>query len=50
LKACQPSTRVTVATDLTLPGEIVRTRTVAEWKKEAPPDLERRPSVFLILA
>lgn len=50
LKVCQPSTRVTVATDLTLPGEIIRTRTVAEWKREAPPDLERHPSVFLILA
>jgi 16S rRNA (cytidine1402-2'-O)-methyltransferase len=50
LQACQPSTRVTVATDLTLPGEMIRTRTVAAWKKEAPPDLDRRPSVFLILA
>jgi 16S rRNA (cytidine1402-2'-O)-methyltransferase len=50
LRACQPSTRVAVATDLTLQGEIVRTRSVAEWKKLAPPDLERRPTVFLLLA
>jgi 16S rRNA (cytidine1402-2'-O)-methyltransferase len=50
LQACQPSTRIAVATELTLPGESIRTRTVAEWKKEAPPDLERRPSVFLMLA
>lgn len=46
----QPATRLTVATDLTLPGESVRTRTIAEWKKVPPPDLERRPTVFLILA
>lgn len=50
LQTCQPSTRVTVATDLTLPGEAVCTCTVAEWKKKAPPDVERRPTVFLILA
>lgn len=50
LQACQPSTRITVATDLTLPGETVITRTVAEWKKQTPPDIERRPTVFLLLA
>lgn len=50
LQHCQPATRLTVATDLTLPGESVRTRTIAEWKKLPPPDLERRPTVFLILA
>ncbi|MGE5493362.1 MAG: SAM-dependent methyltransferase [Actinomycetota bacterium] len=50
LKACQPSTRITIATDLTLPGESIVTRTVAQWKKETPPDIERRPTVFLLLA
>lgn len=50
LRACQPTTRITVATDLTLPGETVLTRTVAEWKKQTPPDIERRPTVFLLLA
>ena len=49
LNTCQPQTRFTVATDLTLPGERVLTKTVAAWKKETPPDLERRPTVFLIL-
>ncbi len=50
LKACQPATRLTVATDLTLPGESVLTRTVAAWKNQTPPDFERRPTVFLLLA
>lgn len=49
-QACQPTTRITIATDLTLPGEMVRTLSVAEWKKQAPPDIERRPTVFLMLA
>mgnify|MGYP000152583992 FL=1 len=49
LQACQPSTRLTVATDLTLPAESVRTRTIAAWKKQTPPEIERRPTVFLLL-
>ncbi|KAB2927037.1 MAG: SAM-dependent methyltransferase [Dechloromonas sp.] len=50
LLTCQPATRLCVATDLTLPGESVLTRTIGEWKKRTPPDLERRPTVFLLLA
>lgn len=50
VKNCQPATRISVATDLTLPGEMALTRTVAAWKKETPPDIERRPTVFLLLA
>ncbi|UCV13101.1 SAM-dependent methyltransferase [Dechloromonas denitrificans] len=50
LQTCQPATRLTVATDLTLPGESVLTRTIAQWKKQAPPEIERRPTVFLMLA
>jgi 16S rRNA (cytidine1402-2'-O)-methyltransferase len=50
LQACQPSTRLTVATDLTLPGESVLTRTIQQWKKLTPPEIERRPTVFLLLA
>ena len=50
LQNCQPATRVTVATDLTLPGESVQTFSVQAWKKKTPPDLERRPTVFLLLA
>lgn len=50
LKACQPGTRLTLATDLSLPGESVLTRTVQQWKKQTPPEIERRPTVFLLLA
>jgi 16S rRNA (cytidine1402-2'-O)-methyltransferase len=50
LQSCQPMTRLTVATDLTLPGESVLTRTIANWKKQTPPEIERRPTVFLLLA
>lgn len=50
VQTCRPTTRITIATDLTLPGEMVLTRTAAAWKKQTPPDIERRPTVFLLLA
>ena len=50
LQSCQPATRVTVATDLSLPSESVRTCSVQSWKKQTPPEIERRPTVFLLLA
>lgn len=50
LQTCQAQTRLCVATDLTLPGETIRTLSIAAWKKQTPPDIERRPTVFLLLA
>jgi 16S rRNA (cytidine1402-2'-O)-methyltransferase len=50
LATCAPSTLVCVAVDLTLPEEIIVTRTVAEWKKKPAPDLHKRPAIFLLLA
>ena len=47
LEACDPQTRLCLATDLTLPNEAIRTRPIAAWRS-APPDLNRRPTVFLI--
>lgn len=50
LQSCLPATRLAVATDLTLPSESVLTRTIQQWKKQTPPEIERRPTVFLLLA
>lgn len=50
LQICQPGTRLTVATDLSLHGESILTRTIQQWKKQTPPEFERRPTVFLLLA
>lgn len=50
LQTCNPATRLCVATDLSLPGEQVITRSIVQWKKQTPPELERRPTVFLLLA
>lgn len=50
LLTCKPKTRLCLATDLSLPGEQIATRRVADWKASAPPDLDKRPTVFLLLA
>lgn len=49
LASCNPATRLCLATDLTAEGEQVITRTIGEWAK-AVPKLDRRPTVFLLLA
>ncbi|HWV17619.1 MAG TPA: SAM-dependent methyltransferase [Rhodocyclaceae bacterium] len=50
LKNCQPATRLCVASDLTLPSEEIRTDSIAAWRKAAAPTLDKRPTVFLLLA
>lgn len=50
LAQCRPGTRLCIATDLTLPTEWVVTHTVADWKKVTVPDLNKRPSIFLLQA
>jgi 16S rRNA (cytidine1402-2'-O)-methyltransferase len=49
LGALAPATLLCVAAELTLPGEDIRTRTVAQWRAD-PPALKDRPTVFLVLA
>lgn len=49
LQFLQPQTRLTVAADITLPDAYIRTRTVAEWRREAVV-IGKRPCVFIILA
>lgn len=51
---CTNTTLVTVATDLTLATETVRTQPVQIWKNEMTagrfPDFKKKPTVFLLLA
>lgn len=49
LATLRDSTRLTLAADLTLPTEWIRTRTVREWKS-AHETIGKRPCVFLFLA
>jgi 16S rRNA (cytidine1402-2'-O)-methyltransferase len=47
LKTCQPSTRLCIAVDITLETEMIKTKTVKEWKTQLP-DLNKRPCIFLL--
>ena len=49
LAQCRPETLLCVATDITLPGEQIRTRSIAQWKSQPAPQLNKRPSLFLLL-
>lgn len=50
LARCRPQTRLCIACDITLQTEQIQTRSVAQWKTLPPPQLNKRPSLFLLLA
>ena len=50
IDACSPSTRVCVASNLTLPTERILTRTARDWKNAVFPDIDKQPTVFLLQA
>ena len=49
LSTCSASTRLCIAANITMPDAYIRTKTVAQWKKEDI-IIGKRPCVFLILA
>jgi 16S rRNA (cytidine1402-2'-O)-methyltransferase len=49
LKQAAPSSRLCLAVDLTGPKEWIRTKTVADWRKETV-DIHKRPAIFLLMA
>lgn len=50
LEHCQAGTLLCVASDLTLESEQIRTLSIHDWRKQPTPDLDRRPTVFALLA
>lgn len=47
LAFCQKTTLLTIAVDITLPSEFIRTRGIAAWRQSVP-DLHKRPAIFLL--
>lgn len=43
-----PATRLTVAVDLTAPGERIETHTAEEWRRRPMPEMNKRPAIFII--
>lgn len=46
-QTCAPDSMLCIAVDLTLPTQFIRTMTIRQWRT-ATPDLNRRPTVFLL--
>lgn len=47
IQILQPSTLLCIACDITLPTEFIKTKTIADWKKNKV-DLHKRPCIFII--
>ena len=50
LAHCNAATKLCIACNLTLPDELIMSKTISEWKKSSLPDLHKKPTVFLLLA
>lgn len=46
-ESCHPDTMLCIAADITLETEFIVSKNIAKWKK-SPPDIRKRPTVFLI--
>jgi 16S rRNA (cytidine1402-2'-O)-methyltransferase len=49
LKTCNPATRLCIAVDITGEKETIKTKSIADWRKNKP-DIHKRPAIFLLLA
>lgn len=50
LATCHSSTKLCVASQISLPEELIVTKTIHQWKQKPLPDLHKKPTVFLLLA
>lgn len=48
LQVLAPATRLTLAMDLTAPGEFIATYTVEEWRRSRLPEMQKRPAIFIV--
>ncbi len=50
LSTCHANTRLCIASQVSLPDEMMVTKTINGWKQGTLPDLNKKPTVFLLLA
>ena len=48
IASCGAKTRLCIACDITSSAEYIRTATIAEWRKMGLPDINKRPTIFII--
>ena len=49
LQNCSPATQLCIAAEITSPNEWIKTKAIAEWKKETL-DLHKKPVIYLLQA
>jgi len=47
MSACNPSTMLCIAANITLDDEFIKTRSIADWKKQQP-DINKKPCIFIL--
>jgi 16S rRNA (cytidine1402-2'-O)-methyltransferase len=50
LNICSPDTFLCLACNITAPDEFIQTRQIKEWKKNVPPDINKKPCIFILQA
>lgn len=48
VETCHSQTRICIAVNLTMPDEMILTRTVEQWKRMKWPEIRKKPAVFLL--
>ena len=49
LQNCKPTTQLCIAAELTSANEFIKTKTIADWKKEKI-DFHKKPVIYLFAA
>lgn len=48
LAACAPTTMLTIAVDILEPSQFIRTKSMSDWRKNLPTDINKRPAIFIL--
>jgi 16S rRNA (cytidine1402-2'-O)-methyltransferase len=48
VETCRQQTRICIAVNLTMPEEMILTRTAGQWKRMKWPEIQKKPAVFLL--
>ena len=48
LKECKPNTKLCIACNITQKDEYIKTKTISQWRKDSPPLLHKKPTVFAL--
>ena len=50
LSSCNANTRLCIASQVSMPDEMIVTKSISQWKQSVLPELHKKPTVFLLLS